>query len=115
MVSGLAGAVMDENQIGRCFGKALQAVADRILTLRPARDRGQQGESGGGGVIVGAIVGMNDDANRRDGGMLGQRAQGMPKHHPSAERQVLLRQRRAEACAASGGDDEGDARGHGTS
>jgi hypothetical protein len=104
--------VMDENKIRRRRDEALQAVAHGILTLDPACDRLQQVEPGGCRIVMRAIVGMNDDADGADRRMLDQGPQTVPQHRHPAERQILLRQRRAEAGATPGGDDEGDARGH---
>ncbi len=106
---------MDENQIGRRRHQALQAVAHRILPLGSAGDRFQQAEPVGSRIVMGAIIGMNDDAHGTDRRMLDQRPHSVPQHRRPAERQILLRQRRAEAHATPGSDDKGDARGHSAS
>ena len=77
-----------------------------------ARDRFQQVEPGGCRIIMRAIVGMNDDADGGDRRMVDQRPQTVTQHRHPAERQILLRQLRAEARATPGGDDKGDTRGH---
>jgi len=65
------GPVMDEHQIGSFLRETLEAVANRILALRPTDYRRQQDKPGGGGIVVGAIIGMDDNTNGRNGGMLG--------------------------------------------
>jgi hypothetical protein len=77
-----------------------------------ARDRRQQVEAGGGAFVKRPIFRPDRRQHAADARVLREGGKAVGEQTPAAERQVLLRQRAAEAGAPAGGDDESVNRSH---
>ena len=106
------GGVMDQHPIGRQLGEAFETEAHRFAPRRATRHRRQQFEPRHRLGVSLLVVLMDHHAHRTDAGVGGERGGGMAQHRRAGERQVLLRHLAGEALAASGGNDQGGAKGH---
>ena len=103
---------MDEHGIGRESDQAFQAEAGGLLSTAAAGHRLQQFHARERRIAVLAIVRADNHAHRVDFGMVHETAYGVAQQGAAAERQVLLGNFRAEAGAATAGEDQSDAARH---
>ena len=106
------GGVMDQHPIGRQPGEAFETEAHRFAARRATRHRRQQIEPRHRLGVSFPVVLMDHHADRTDAGIGGECGGRMAQHRRAPERQVLFRHLAGEALAASGGNDQGGAKGH---
>lgn len=102
-----AGGIMDEHEIGRVGGQGFEAGAGTRLAGGAAGDGGRQIKPLRGGIIVRAVIGVDDDLDRGDGLVGAQMLDGVAEQRHAGDELVLLRRCTAGADALAGSDDEG--------
>ena len=98
--------IMNQDMRRSRFGKCRQTCCDRLLSRLTANDRWHQVEITDSLIIQILLPGTDDHQHPVDARMRQERGNGPPQNRLTIQRQILFRQFAAQACAASGCDNQ---------